>query len=500
MDQNETTRDENNLPKRKLIFGLTSLEILFGFFSLVLSGLMIIYIVLNPISEIDEKIAKFESETARLENDLNTTSEQISQFNLELSNYFEQIDQLELELETYVIQLDQLESDLIFKSERIIQLEDELETNAIQITQLKDNSNTKSERIAQLMDELETISEQNTQLNNELETAKKQNIQLEAELDTIRMQKAQLGVESTVKSERIAELEDNLTLNKEEIFELKQESSNKFEEISRLRAELVNKSQKITELLGETDKESLRIAQLQRVLTTKNEQIVQVEKELTTKDNQIMEMEDVSSKKSDQIALLHIENRIQMNEISNLQEQLAELEKLLNVPVEVSDWPPYINLNEVSKFSFEIGKATLSPDFVKFLVDVVADQIKLFAEEDDVKIVEVVGHTDDLPIIRGATSFDNDIIDALAGSYPIEKLLPTDNAGLGIARAVSVINVLKQIDGLSDFTFIPLSGGQLIIPDDKVVESNLTGDSKVRRRIEIRIRGVSGTKYFGIRN
>lgn len=486
MDNNETTSGENNLPKRKSIFGLSALEILLGFFCLVLSGLIIFYIVLNPLPDIDEKIAEFESETARLEIDLKTTSEQISQFELEFSNYFEEIDQLERELETFNTQLDQLEGDLIVKSERIIQLEAELETNAVMISQLKENSNTKSERIAQLMDELEI--------------ANKQNIQLEAELETIRMQKAQLGIESTVKSEQIAQLEENLTFNKEEVLELKQESANKSEEISRLQIELEAKNQQISELLGETDKESVRITQLQRELTTKDEKIVQVEKELVTKDNQIIELEDESSKKSDQIALLHIENRIQMNEISNLQDQLAEFEKLLNVPVEVSDWPPYINLDEVSKFSFEIGKATLSPDFEKFLVDVVADQIKLFTEEDDVKIVEVVGHTDDLPIIRGATSFDYDIIDALAGSYPIENLLPTDNAGLGIARAVSVINVLKQIEGLSDLTFIPLSGGQLIIPDDKVAKNNLTGDSKVRRRIEIRIRGESSTKYFGFRN
>ena len=458
MDNNETTVNESGLPKRGSFMGFTTREIWSGIIYIISLVVIVSYLVFIFIPDVDETLTNLEIELAQLELDFSTSSERISQFEQDFANYSEQITQLKSELETYIEQIERL------KGER-----------AANIEQIK---------------------------------------QLEADLAIVTEQKIQFENEAIAKSDRITQLEDELTSNSEKIAELEQESATKSDEISRLREELSTKNQEITELLNSTDAEFVRINQLEQELNSKNELITQLENESSDKSdeivrlnieirklmNQLSELEEVSSNKSDEIARLNIELRKSMNQNNNLVEKLAELEELLDVPVEVSDWPPFINIDEVSKFSFEIGQATLSPNFEKFLIETVATQIKLLAEEDNAKIVEVVGHTDDLPITRGATGFDDNIIDALAGSFPIEELLPTDNAGLGIARAVSVINVLKKIDGLSGLTFVPLSGGQLVIPGDNAVDSNLTGDSEVRRRIEIRIRGESGTKYFGFRN
>jgi len=47
----------------------------------------------------------------------------------------------------------------------------------------------------------------------------------------------------------------------------------------------------------------------------------------------------------------------------------------------------------------------------------------------------------------------------------IGKLTPVDNAGLGLARAVSVVSVLRQSPKLAGYKMISLSGGQLVDTD-----------------------------------
>ena len=274
---------------------------------------------------------------------------------------------------------------------------------------------------------------------------------------------------------------------------MESESPIKSDQIAQLEDELGDKYNQVLHLELETLANSDLIAQLETEFPDKSDEIARLHIEYRLLENQITELKDDSSDKSDIIAALSIENRKLMNRIEELQE-------LFNIPVvDVSEWPPFISLSETSNYSFEIGKAALSPDLESFLIESVAGQIRSFVENDDTEIVEVIGHTDDLPIVRGATTFNHDIINALEGTFPFEELHPTDNAGLGIARAVSVIIVLKEFDELSDLTYIPLSGGQLIKPNIEGTDRNLAGDSKIRRRIEIRIRGVSGTKFFGVR-
>lgn len=150
-------------------------------------------------------------------------------------------------------------------------------------------------------------------------------------------------------------------------------------------------------------------------------------------------------------------------------------------------WPPIINLSEKMGYSFEVGSAELTAKFREELDGHYADEIQKNLDLYDADIVEVIGHTDEQPITRTGSNLDKLISDVLASRKPVSELVPSDNAGLGLARAVSVANVLRSNMKVAKATVIPLSAAQLVLPGD-VLTKGQGGDVKERRRIEIRIR------------
>lgn len=128
----------------------------------------------------------------------------------------------------------------------------------------------------------------------------------------------------------------------------------------------------------------------------------------------------------------------------------------------------------------------------------------------DVDVIEVVGHTDEQAysatkvvspaidltmamssptIIARTSNLDRGLTGVLKTGGDIGKLTPVDNAGLGLARAVSVVSVLRQAPQLAGYKMIPLSGGQLINTDETLALNGASGgDIAQRRRIEIRLR------------
>jgi hypothetical protein len=73
----------------------------------------------------------------------------------------------------------------------------------------------------------------------------------------------------------------------------------------------------------------------------------------------------------------------------------------------------------------------------------------------------------------------------------IGSVVPADNAGLGLARSVSVVSVLRQSNLLAGYKLIPLSGAQLVNTDETLALAGMPGDIRERRRIEIRLRKSS---------
>jgi outer membrane protein OmpA-like peptidoglycan-associated protein len=156
-------------------------------------------------------------------------------------------------------------------------------------------------------------------------------------------------------------------------------------------------------------------------------------------------------------------------------------------------WPPIINLSEAAGYYFEVGSAELSEDFKVALVDKVAPKIlQIAAEYPDVDVIEVVGHTDEQIVRQRYSNLDTSLINVLK-SGDVASLVPADNAGLGISRAVAVVTRLLQDSRLRErFPRItPMSGAQLIHVDGTLSQGS-GGDVRERRRIEIRLRKYAG--------
>lgn len=151
------------------------------------------------------------------------------------------------------------------------------------------------------------------------------------------------------------------------------------------------------------------------------------------------------------------------------------------------EWPPFFSLSEAGGYYFESGKATLRPDFEKKLRTTIIPLLKRNIDDYGVDVVEVIGHTDEVPMV-GVSNLDKYLIAASANRFHIEGLTSTDNAGLAIARAVAVVRILRADPRLSGTTILPLSGAQLIVPVDKVADGTSNQSDQLRRRIEIRLR------------
>jgi flagellar motor protein MotB len=151
-------------------------------------------------------------------------------------------------------------------------------------------------------------------------------------------------------------------------------------------------------------------------------------------------------------------------------------------------WPPIIKLSEAAGYYFKSGSAELSEQFRSGLAGPIAAQILQLIKQYDVDVIEVVGHTDEQPVSSRESNLDRDLLPVLRNSADIASIVAADNAGLGLARAVSVVSVLLQNNSLAGYRLLPLSGAQLINNDETLAISGTPGDVLERRRIEIRLR------------
>jgi flagellar motor protein MotB len=154
-------------------------------------------------------------------------------------------------------------------------------------------------------------------------------------------------------------------------------------------------------------------------------------------------------------------------------------------------WPPIITMSEAGGYYFESGSAELSQSFRETLVTQTPAKILDYIRKYDVDVIEVVGHTDERPIGSrpSSSNLDRDLAPVLKSEIGVGSLVPSDNAGLGLARAVSVVSVLRQSPLLAPYKLIPLSGAQLVNTDETLaLDGGMGVDIQARRRIEIRLR------------
>ena len=152
-------------------------------------------------------------------------------------------------------------------------------------------------------------------------------------------------------------------------------------------------------------------------------------------------------------------------------------------------WPPIIRMSEADGYFFKSGSAELSATFHDALITETPGEILKYIRKYDVDVIEVVGHTDERPVgVRQSSNLDRDLLSVLKNTAGVASLTPADNAGLGLARAVAVVSVLRQSPLLAGYKLIPLSGAQLVNVDETLAIAGSPGDIQQRRRIEIRLR------------
>lgn len=177
-------------------------------------------------------------------------------------------------------------------------------------------------------------------------------------------------------------------------------------------------------------------------------------------------------------------------------------------------FPPIISLTEEKGYTFRTGSAELAPAFKEALTTTTLDKILATIKQYDVDVIEVVGHTDEQsygprlasPVVEStspitlsppavvprSSNLDHGLVAVLNNTSEIGRLTPADNAGLGLARAVSVVAELRKSEKLAGYTLIPLSAGQLVDINEKLALNGAAGgDIAQRRRIEIRLRKSS---------
>ena len=151
-------------------------------------------------------------------------------------------------------------------------------------------------------------------------------------------------------------------------------------------------------------------------------------------------------------------------------------------------WPPIISLSEARNYSFEVGSATLAPQFKQALKGKIAEQILALLNEFDADIIEVIGHTDQQPMSSTrTTNLDKIPLSFLTSNLDL-TLNARDNAGLGYSRALSVIKELRKVPSLQKYTILPYSAAQMITPDEELNTGINDYDRALLRRIEIRVR------------
>lgn len=155
------------------------------------------------------------------------------------------------------------------------------------------------------------------------------------------------------------------------------------------------------------------------------------------------------------------------------------------------DNPPIIILNEQEqRFRFQLGSARIPTYFAQALTERIIPLLDSLSESYGCDAIEVVGHTDGVPIHNLESNLDSD----LAGSFSrgrVEGLTPGSNLDLGMMRARAIIQLFQQGQLAGWFEsieyFFPYSAGQMIKLDRTLTAIDSEENDLARRRIEIRL-------------
>jgi hypothetical protein len=164
---------------------------------------------------------------------------------------------------------------------------------------------------------------------------------------------------------------------------------------------------------------------------------------------------------------------------------------------EKSNAPPHIIMSETRGFSFPSGSSKLSGEFREKLSTEVVAHIEQAIHDHHINLIEVIGHTDGVPVKRGTKQIDGTLETIAGEAYNPDReprAVQGSNTDLGMLRALEVVKLLKQLRYQGrlkeidpDTGFRAYSSGQLTLVDGKLSNGQSRGDDSARRRIEIRL-------------
>jgi flagellar motor protein MotB len=245
----------------------------------------------------------------------------------------------------------------------------------------------------------------------------------------------------------------------------------------------VRNEKRLTALKQERDELSIRLDELEK-------EKLNPEAQLTKYKALLMEYAEKIDKLNAVIKVLSAKNSELRNENDRLSKEAVDLKN----SAYNNDQPPIILLTESEGYTFETGSAKVSPNFRENVKNKILPSLMRNAERYSAHVIEIIGHTDEVPFgttKRGPSDLDTTLFKALNGITSAGALIPHDNIGLGMARAISVRQLLVEL-GLHDFTVLPLSAGPAITPNEAIAYGYSPHTGIVaRRRIEIRLRRKS---------
>lgn len=280
--------------------------------------------------------------------------------------------------------------------------------------------------------------------------------------------------------------QDDLLKSKVEIASLKSEDKKSKEAADKLKAQLTALENQLRSV-SPVPADRAKFEKEWRDLVTANDELQRLKDEGVTAEK-MAALQKAADELEKTVAVLK-DSGLSTTDAKVLSERLKVLleNEQKQAQSKPHEWPPIINLSEAGGYFFQSGSAALAGPFEEKLRGSISDQIAQSLKQYQVDIIEVIGHTDEQPISRATSNLDQSFIDVLAGKKPISGVLPADNAGLGLARAIAVANVLKADGKLKGATILPMSAAQLVLPGDTLTTGQ-AGNVESRRRIEIRIR------------
>ncbi|MBI3933967.1 MAG: hypothetical protein HY316_04695 [Acidobacteria bacterium] len=150
------------------------------------------------------------------------------------------------------------------------------------------------------------------------------------------------------------------------------------------------------------------------------------------------------------------------------------------------DQPPLITLKESEGYFFPLGSAEVSGPFRANLTHSVIPRLLEISARYQVTVVEVIGHTDEVPLRGHVSNLDMALVPFL--NRERDEVRASDNVGLGMARAIAVLKLLRDEPRLAGLSWVPYSAGQLVLRGDHLAEGSDRQPRAERRRIEISLR------------